>query len=63
MTAADPFDRLCAAAEAVVAAVTYDDSGLDGRGGNGGLLSRETTRKVDELRLALFAVAAAPRRD
>jgi hypothetical protein len=41
------------AAKALVAAVAFDDSGLNGRGGNGGLLSRETIRKADELRIAI----------
>lgn len=46
--------RLLRAAEAAVAAVTFDDSGTNGRGGNGGLLSRETIRKVDELRIEII---------
>ncbi|MCX5495422.1 hypothetical protein OSH11_11950 [Kaistia dalseonensis] len=38
--------------DALLDAITYDDSGSMGRGGNGGLISRETIRKCDELRLA-----------
>lgn len=37
----------------LVEAVTFDDSGTMGKGGNGGLLSRETIRKADILRLTL----------
>ncbi|QDZ10554.1 hypothetical protein [Devosia ginsengisoli] len=37
----------------LVQAVTFDDSGNMGKGGNGGLLSRETIRKADTLRLTL----------
>jgi hypothetical protein len=50
---------LIARAEALIEAITYDDSGSAGRGGNGGLISRETIRKADELRLALHAVRQA----
>lgn len=42
-----------AAARALIDAVTFDDSGVHGRGGNGGLLSRDTIRKADELRLII----------
>lgn len=45
--------RLEAAAKALLDAVTFDDSGAGGRGGNGGLISRDTIRKADELRLIL----------
>ncbi len=55
----DPLDNLLACSRALVAAVTSDDSGqLIGTqwvGGNGGLLSRETIRVTDQLRLALDA--------
>lgn len=37
--------------------VTFDESGMAGRGGNGGLLSRETIRAADELRQHLESVA------
>ena len=50
----DPIARLMRAAEDLVAAVTFDDSGHAGQGGNGGLLSRETIRKADALRLAVY---------
>lgn len=43
------------AVEDLLAALTYDDSGLHGRGGNGGLISRETIAKSDRLRLLLYA--------
>lgn len=46
--------RLLARAKAVVEKVTYDESGNMGRGGNGGLLSRDTIRATDELRLELL---------
>lgn len=47
---------LVAKARKLVEAVTFDDSGFQGQGGNGGLLSRETIRAADELRLSLDAV-------
>jgi len=60
-------------ARALVAAVTADDSGMmlgnQWVGGNGGLLSRETLRVADPLRLALdahdqcFAKLANPSRE
>ncbi len=57
-------DPLLKAAHALLASLTFDDSGINGRGGNGGLLSRETVRKSDELRIILSrveqALAAAP---
>ena len=55
----DILDNLIARSRALVAAVSSDDSGhLIGTqwvGGNGGLLSRETLRVADQLRLALDA--------
>jgi len=45
---------LVEAADLLVQAVTFDDSGSGGRGGNGGLLSRETIRKADELRALIL---------
>ena len=47
-------DQIVAAAERLVEALTFDDSGSAGMGGNGGLLSRETIRKSDELRALLL---------
>ena len=41
-------------AEALVASITPDDSGTNGQGGNGGLISRETIRKTDALRMAIY---------
>jgi len=38
----------------VIDAITFDDSGIGGQGGNGGLISRETIRKVDFLRVLLL---------
>lgn len=51
--AAPDFEPLLTAAEALLKSLTFDDSGIAGRGGNGGLISRETTRKGDSLRLEL----------
>lgn len=49
-------------AEAVVKAVTRDDCGqMIGEiwmGGNGGLLSRETLKAVDKLRITIMAIQA-----
>jgi len=50
---ADPSADLIRHAEALVASITYDDSGTNGQGGNGGLISRETIRKTDALRMAI----------
>jgi hypothetical protein len=44
---------LVSAARALLDAITFDDSGQGGRGGNGGLISHETIRKGDALRLLL----------
>lgn len=52
-------DPLLKAAKALLASVSFDDSGINGRGGNGGLLSRETIRKGDELRIELDRVEKA----
>lgn len=41
------------AARALIDAVHFDLSGINGRGGNGGLTSTETVRAADELRLAI----------
>lgn len=49
--------------QAVVDAVTMDDSGMlvgtMWQGGNGGMLSRETLKAVDRLRLTISVVKAA----
>lgn len=70
MTASPPGDRtedrigdLIRAAERLVDAVTYDVCGLDGRGGNGGLVSTETIRACDTARLALARVRAGTKRE
>ena len=47
-------EQIVTAAERLVEALTFDDSGSLGQGGNGGLLSRETIRKSDELRALLL---------
>ena len=47
------FGQVVSQAADLVQAVTFDDSGNMGKGGNGGLLSRETIRKADTLRLTL----------
>jgi len=47
-------EQVVAASERLVEALTFDDSGAFGRGGNGGMLSRETIRKADELRVLLL---------
>lgn len=44
---------MIAAAKTLLDAVTYDVSGIDGRGGNGGLTSTETIRAADQLRLII----------
>lgn len=49
-------DPLLKAAEALLKSLTYDESGIDGRGGNGGLISRETIQKGDFLRIELSRV-------
>lgn len=52
-----PVAHLVEKAHALVQGVTFDDSGIQGRGGNGGLISRETIRKADELRMVLSRFA------
>lgn len=52
-------DPLLKAAEALLKALNFDDSGIDGRGGNGGLISRETVQKGDFLRIELSRVNRA----
>lgn len=42
------------AAEKLIESLTFDDSGSAGRGGNGGLISRDTIRKSDQLRVLLL---------
>jgi len=51
---ADQLTDLIRHAEALVASINYDDSGTNGQGGNGGLISRETIRKTDALRMAIY---------
>lgn len=46
--------------ETVIERVTFDDSGIMGRGGNGGLLSRDTIRAVDDLRIIINDVKRQP---
>lgn len=52
-----------AAAKALLASVEFDDRGIAGKGGNGGLISPETIRAAAELRIALDAEAAAQRQE
>lgn len=47
-------------AEDVVNRVTFDESGALGKGGNGGLLSRETIRATDELRITISEIKRRP---
>jgi hypothetical protein len=53
-------ERLKTAAKELVDSINFDDNGalIGGKwmGGNGGLLSRETIRKADEVRRALHAL-------
>lgn len=53
-------ERLKLAAKELVDSINFDDNGalVGGKwmGGNGGLLSRETVRKADEVRRALHAM-------
>lgn len=46
-------DDLYRAAKALMDSVTHDMIGIDGRGGNGGLVSTATIRRSDELRQVL----------
>lgn len=54
----DALAAIIAAARRLIDAVTFDDSGTAGRGGNGGLVSRDTIHRADELRLAIAAAEA-----
>jgi hypothetical protein len=51
--------ELITAAEKLVEAITHDNSGTMGRGGNGGLISRDTMRLADETRVAIHQARAA----
>lgn len=53
-------DTLLERIETVIDRVTFDDSGIMGRGGNGGLLSRDTIRAVDDLRLIINDIKRLP---
>jgi hypothetical protein len=50
---------LIKAAERLDESITYDNSGTGGRGGNGGLISRDTMRKTDEQRVAIHQAREA----
>lgn len=54
-----PDDELIAAATALLTSVDFDNNGMMVagvyRGGNGGLISRETTKAADDLRRVLDA--------
>lgn len=47
---------LLTAAELLIERVHYDLSGHNGQGGNGGLLSSETVKAGDKLRLEIYKV-------
>lgn len=47
MSVEDDFIR---AVEALIRSVDYDENGVGGKGGNGGLLSRDTLHKMGEAR-------------
>lgn len=57
-------NEIAKAAKALLDAITFDDCGsmVAGKfvGGNGGLISRETIRKADELRRALGNAEGGP---
>jgi len=56
-------EKLVQAAEKLVEAIQFDDSGAFGRGGNGGLISKETIRKADDLRILLLRYHMGERKD
>jgi hypothetical protein len=47
-------EEIVKAAEQLVEAIKFDDSGVNGKGGNGGLISQVTIRKSDDLRVLLL---------
>lgn len=49
---------LLRAAWALMDSVSYDTSGLNGQGGNGGLISTDTIRRSDELRQVILRYEA-----
>lgn len=49
---------LLAAARELMDAVNYDMSGINGQGGNGGLISTTTVRRSDELRQVILRLEA-----
>lgn len=60
----EPSARLLKAAKALVASISFDDSGIMlgqvQTGGNGGLISHDTLMKTDELRRAIAAFEEKP---
>lgn len=62
--ATSPTARLIAATRALVDSVSFDVNGAmiagQYRGGNGGLVSRETITRADEARRAIAAIEASP---
>lgn len=49
-------DKLLEAAKILIERLNFDNSGVHGRGGNGGLISVETIRACDELRVIVNRV-------
>jgi hypothetical protein len=53
---ADAIGTLLRAARSLMESVHYDTSGINGQGGNGGLISTATIRRADELHQVLLKV-------
>lgn len=55
MSRDDKAEEIIKATKALIEAIQYDDSGFNGQGGNGGLLSPETRRAADKTGLLIDA--------
>jgi len=54
-------DDLYKAAKALMDSVHYDTSGINGQGGNGGLISIKTIRRADELQQVILRYESRPK--
>lgn len=50
---------LLTAARTLMDSVHYDTSGINGQGGNGGLVSTDTIRRADELQQVILRLEAS----
>lgn len=46
-------EAIIEAAKSLIDALTFDDSGINGQGGNGGMIDRKTIHKANLLRIEI----------